>query len=179
MRVPFHPFLISDLFITLMGHIHKIAKLVKQVKMKSRPISSRTYFCIHVYIFIMYYDYVLLNAYVPLYSGVKALAVYDSLDGVNRLVVFSLLYFQMFLLSSDVITPALVQEGTSRSGVSFPPPTHPIIASPAYPLPHSGSLSPLRVTVSRHRRLFAQSSFNQSSRSPTVLTYLQLWQQES
>lgn len=145
MRVPFHPFLISDLFITLMGHIHKIAKLVKQVKMKSRPISSRTYFSslskVFVYIFIMYYDYVLLNAYVPLYSGVKALAVYDSLDGVNRLVVFSLLYFQMFLLSSDVITPALVQEGTSRSGVSFPPPTHPIIASPAYPLPHSGSLS--------------------------------------
>lgn len=106
-------------------------------------------------------------AYVTLCSSVKALAVYNSWDGVNRPVVFSLLYFEMFPLSSDVITPALVQEGTSQSGVSFPPPTYAFIASPAYPLSRSGSLSLslLRVTVSRHRRQFAQSSFNQSSRS--------------
>lgn len=60
---------------------------------------------------------------------------------VSWRVIFSLLYFQKFPLSSDVITPALVQEGTSRSGVSFPPPTHPITASPADRLLHSGSLS--------------------------------------
>lgn len=59
---------------------------------------------------------------------------------VSWRVIFSLLYFQKFLLSSDVITPALVQEGTSPNGVSFPPPTHPITASPADRLLHSGSL---------------------------------------
>lgn len=158
---------ISYLFITLMGYIHKKAKYVKQVKIKSRPSSSRTCFSslfrvLKISINRLCNPYC---AYVTLCSSVKALAVYDSWDRVNRPIVFSLLYFQMSPLSSDVITPALVQEGTSQSGVSFPPPTYPIIASPAYPLFHSGSLSPLRVTVSRHRRQFAQSSLNQSSRS--------------
>lgn len=53
----------------------------------------------------------------------------------------------MLPLSSDVITPALVQEATSKSGVSFPPPTHPITASPAYPVSHSGPLSLLSESV--------------------------------
>lgn len=51
--------------------------------------------------------------------------------------------------SSDVITPALVQEGTSQCGVSFPPPTSPFFASAAYPQSHSAFLSLLWVTVSR------------------------------
>lgn len=97
----------------------------------------------------------------------KAFEVYGSRVRMNRPVVF-----RCSPLSSDVITPALVQEGTSQSGVSFPPPTYPIIASPACPLSHSRSLSPSPLTVSRSRRHFAQSSFNESSRSePFPLTY--------
>lgn len=90
--------LISYLCIALMEYIHIIAKYVNQVKMNSRLTSSKTCLCLlfksakNIHLTDYGNPYC---AYDTLCSSVKAFAVYDSWDGVNTPLVFSLLYFQI------------------------------------------------------------------------------------
>lgn len=69
-----------------MEYINKLVKYVKQVTM----LASLKFFVLKLSITSLQSPYC---ACVPLCSSVKALEVGDSLDGVNRAVVFSLLYF--------------------------------------------------------------------------------------
>lgn len=75
-------------------------------------------------------DYTLVDAYLKAFWK----KVHDNL--ASRFQVFLFWrnwwwYFHKFPWSNDVTTRAFVQEGTSPSGVSFPPPTHLIAAPPA------------------------------------------------